>query len=138
MGGLAGSGNIALPTAAIAVTLSAGGNGSSTTYYGVLSGSGGLTKTGSGILDLGGSNTYTGSTTIAAGALKLDFTPGRTPLTNIINNASNSSSLVLGGGTWPSKAISARSNSQQFNGLAVNRGCFGHRADGRAHRTRCS
>lgn len=52
--------------------LTTGGDGTNTTFSGVLSGSGGsFTKQGSGTMILGGINTYTGSTTVSAGRLEL-------------------------------------------------------------------
>ena len=69
IGGLAGSGNVNLATtdaSPLAVVLTVGGNNSSTTYSGALSGSGGLTKAGTGALVLTGSNTYSGQTTISS------------------------------------------------------------------------
>jgi fibronectin-binding autotransporter adhesin len=72
VGGLAGPGALALGNStAAAVALSVGNNGFSTTYMGVLSGSGSLTKIGSGELTLVGSNIYTGGTTIGAGTLQI-------------------------------------------------------------------
>ena len=44
---------------------------SSTTFAGVISGSGSLTKTGSGTLTLSGANTYSGGTTIKAGQITI-------------------------------------------------------------------
>ena len=78
IGGLSGS-NAAntLTLADVAggnVTLSVGNNNGTTTYGGVLAGSGGLTKIGSGALTLTNSNSYTGATTLAAGTLNLSNT----------------------------------------------------------------
>jgi fibronectin-binding autotransporter adhesin len=80
LGGLsstsAGTGfNLALQNDAaspLPIALTVGGNNSSTTYKGVLSGGGSLIKTGSGILTLGGANIYTGTTTVSAGTLEVD------------------------------------------------------------------
>ena len=81
-------------TGAASSSVSLGGNtltvgdASSTTYAGVISGSGGsLTKVGSGTLTLSGTNTYTGTTTISAGTLLLGGN-------NVI---SSSSGLILSG-----------------------------------------
>ena len=74
VGGLAGSGNIALQdNAAVpdSVALTVGGNNASTTFSGALSGLGSLTKSGSGVLALGGNDTYNGPTAITSGTLKL-------------------------------------------------------------------
>ncbi|MFF9551130.1 S8 family serine peptidase [Methylobacterium fujisawaense] len=65
VGSLAGQGRVALGTA----RLTAGGDGTSTTFAGTLDGTGGLTKAGAGTLTLTGASTYTGGTTIAAGTL---------------------------------------------------------------------
>jgi autotransporter-associated beta strand protein len=67
-GGDALGGNMMLGTG----TLTTGGNNTSTTYTGIVSGTGGLTKAGTGVFTLSGANTYTGATTINAG------TPART------------------------------------------------------------
>ncbi|QYM79384.1 autotransporter-associated beta strand repeat-containing protein [Horticoccus luteus] len=68
VGSLAASGTIALGSA----TLTAGGDNSSTTVDGVISGSGGLTKTGTGTLSLMSANTYTGATTINSGTVHVE------------------------------------------------------------------
>jgi fibronectin-binding autotransporter adhesin len=70
IGSLAGGGgtggNVVLGTKTLTV-----GNSTSTTYSGVISGSGGLTKQGSGTLTFDNANTYTGVTTLNAGTLAL-------------------------------------------------------------------
>jgi len=65
-GGGATGGNVSLGLA----SLSVGGDGTSTSYAGVISGVGGLIKAGNGTMTLSGSATYTGATTISAGTLK--------------------------------------------------------------------
>ena len=68
LGGLQGSRNLSIG----ANSLSVGSNGQSTTYSGVLTGSGSLTKVGGGRLALTGANTFSGTTNVQAGALALD------------------------------------------------------------------
>ncbi|MCE9630645.1 MAG: autotransporter-associated beta strand repeat-containing protein, partial [Planctomycetia bacterium] len=69
VGGLIGSRSMSLPNT---VVLSVGGNGSSGTYSGVISGSGGLTKSGAGTLTLGNvQNSFTGGTIVNGGTLTL-------------------------------------------------------------------
>ena len=53
------------------IALTVGGNNTTTTYSGSMSGGGSLTKTGTGTMTLTGANTYTGNTTIHAGTLAL-------------------------------------------------------------------
>ncbi|MFZ5783588.1 MAG: autotransporter domain-containing protein [Pseudomonadota bacterium] len=81
IGSLAGAGSVTLGSA----TLTAGGDNSSTTFSGTLSGSGGLVKTGAGTMTLAGVSTYTGGTTVTGGTLQ-----GTTSSLqgNIVNNAS--------------------------------------------------
>ncbi|MBD9415562.1 autotransporter domain-containing protein [Pseudomonas sp. PDM16] len=64
IGSLAGAGSVSLGSA----NLTAGGDNTSTSFSGVISGTGSLSKAGSGTLTLTGANTY-GNTTISAGTL---------------------------------------------------------------------
>ena len=68
IGSLAGSLDVALGSS----TLTAGGNGQSTTYSGSISGSGGFSKVGGGTLQLAGANTYAGLTSVIDGGLRLN------------------------------------------------------------------
>ena len=120
-------------------TVNHSGTGSNTlaagsgAFAGTIENTGGtlaLFKLGSGQLMLCGSNTYTGGTTVAAGTLKLDFSQAGAPPANIINNATNTSSLALGGGT-----LAIQGNAQHDQQPTVQRpggqsGLFGHRPDG--------
>jgi fibronectin-binding autotransporter adhesin len=56
-------------TAGASVTVNIGGTNGSSSFDGVLTGSGSLVKSGSGTLSLNGANSYTGSTTVSAGTL---------------------------------------------------------------------
>lgn len=72
LGSMAGGGSVTLGSA----TLTSGANNSSTTYSGVISGTGGLVKTGAGAMTLSGANTFTGTTAVNAGTLVLSNTSG--------------------------------------------------------------
>ncbi len=133
LGGLSGSTGLSLTDAAsTAVTLQVGNNNLSTSYTGVLSGSGGLTKIGTGTLTLTNANLYSGDTTINPGTanstganpanpstLKLDFNAAGAPVNNIL---STSSRLVLGGGQLQMAGSNSAAVSQTVNGLQVNAG----------------
>jgi len=114
IGSLAGAGSVTLGTA----TLTAGANGTSTTFSGVISGTGNLTKTGAGNLTLSGANTYGGATTISGGILNIsaDSNLGTVPgvvtaneltlddgtlqtTANMTLNANRGVTLGAGGGT---------------------------------------
>ena len=83
VGSLSGGANLDLTNSDTnGVSLATGGNNASTTFSGILSGTGGsVTKNGTGALTLSGTNTYTGGTFLNAGTV-------------IINNGS-----ALGSGT---------------------------------------
>jgi autotransporter-associated beta strand protein len=67
IGSLAGAGSVKLGLA----SLTAGGDNSSTTFSGDISGAGGFAKTGNGTMTLTGANSYSGGTTINGGTLQL-------------------------------------------------------------------
>jgi autotransporter-associated beta strand protein len=71
-GALSGAGNI--PLSSSSDVLSAGFNGASTTYSGIISSAGGFTKAGAGTMILSGPDTYTGATTVTGGILEITGT----------------------------------------------------------------
>ena len=81
VGSLAGSGSITLGAATLTT-----GNTTSTSYAGVISGTGALTKVGTGTQTLTGANLYTGVTTVSAGKL-------------VVNGTLASTVTVLAGGS---------------------------------------
>jgi outer membrane autotransporter protein len=84
IGSLAGGGTTGGDVTLGSGTLTAGGNNSSTSFGGVISGTGALSKTGVGNLILTGANTYTGGTTVTAGTLQGNTTSLQG---NVTNNA---------------------------------------------------
>ncbi len=69
-------------------TLTTNGDNTSTTYSGVMSGTGGLSKIGAGTLTLSGSGSYSGATAVNAGTLQAGAT----------NAFSSSSAFTVGPG----------------------------------------
>jgi autotransporter-associated beta strand protein len=68
IGSLSGSGPVTLGASTL-MALTTGNDNTSTTYSGVISGSGGLTKIGTGNFVLSGANSYTGPTNVNGGIL---------------------------------------------------------------------
>jgi autotransporter-associated beta strand protein len=97
-----------------------GGDGTSTVFSGVISGSGAVTKNGAGTMTINGpaASTFTGPTTVQGGSLTLDFTNLATR-TNLIAGAS---ALVLNGGALNVKGNASGTTTQTFNGLTVKPG----------------
>jgi len=93
LGAIAGSGSISLSS----YNLSAA-SASSTTFSGVMSGTGAFTKSGIGTLTVSGVNTYTGATTINGGTLSIEsITNGG--IAGALGNSTNAAgNLILGGG----------------------------------------
>jgi fibronectin-binding autotransporter adhesin len=91
----------------------------SATYAGSITGSGGLTKLGASSQTLTGASTYTGDTTIAGGALTLDFSAAGAPTGNIIGS---SSALNMSGGVLNVIGADGTASSQNFGGLNVTAG----------------
>lgn len=111
IGALSGAGTIVMK--GTATTLTVGGDGSSGTFSGLISGSRGrLVKTGTGALTLSHENTYTGGTLVAGGALRLDnpaaMGAGATTVnagaTLDLNGQSPFNPLILAGGSLENHA----------------------------------
>jgi YVTN family beta-propeller protein/autotransporter-associated beta strand protein len=96
VGSVAGTGNVTLGSA----ILTTGNDNTSTTFSGVMSGTGGLAKIGTGTLTLTGANTFTGGTALNAGGL--------------VVNGSLASGVTVNGGTL--------SGGGAIGGLTMNGG----------------
>jgi len=95
VGGLSGNASQALvDTAGNAITLSVGGNGTSSTFSGALTGSGNLVKAGAGTLTLAGINTFSGVTTFSNGVVALN---GSGSLASSVSLAGSGAMLDLSG-----------------------------------------
>jgi fibronectin-binding autotransporter adhesin len=114
LGGLKNSANPAqnlslLNDSAAPVTLTVGGNGQSTTYNGVISGTGtgnALIKVGLGTLTLTGANTYAGNTVVSNGTLTLNGSGNLTGQLDVRGDAfvANTAANLLGSTTITSTA----------------------------------
>jgi autotransporter-associated beta strand protein len=106
LGALQGNGNINLETfdtGTPAATLTVGGDNATTTFSGILSGTGGFTKAGSGTMTLSGANTYTGATTVSGGVLII--TGNLTSSTSVSIASGATLNLASGGKLTTSGAI---------------------------------
>ncbi len=97
IGSLAGGGTTGGNVSLGAGQLTTGGDNTSTSYGGIISGTGGLTKVGSGTQTLSGANTYGGVTTASAGVLDVRNSSGlgSTAGGTVVNSGGT---LALGGG----------------------------------------
>jgi len=115
-GGITG-GNVTLGSA----ILTTGGNNTSTTYSGIISGTGGLVKQGSGVFTLTGANIYsTGGTVINAGTLLANNTSGSATGTGALTV--NSTGTFGGSGTVSGAATA---NSGSFLAPGASSGAVG-------------
>ena len=135
IGSLTGGGTTGGNVALGAGSLTLGGDGTSTTYSGVISDGGSVIKQGTGIFTLTEGNTYTGGTTISAGTLALFGTGslyssgsvtanGTFDISNItaagltIGDLSGNGTVILGSKTL----TEGTSNSTTFSGIIQGTG----------------
>ena len=107
-------------------TLTAGGDNSSQTFAGVISGSGSYVKQGGGTQTFSGANTYGGATTVSAGTLEItesDALPSGTAL-----------EIATGAGMLLSNAGEQAVSALTFDNVPQYRGTWGGPASGAQHR----
>ena len=94
LGSITGSGNITLGAGTLTTNSS-----SSTTFSGVVSGTGALVKNGTSTLTLAGSNTYTGTTTISSGTLAFSVAGNGSSNGGLGSSSNAASNVLIGNGT---------------------------------------
>ncbi len=115
LGGLSGSGSLALSnTAGSAIALVIGGNNANTTYAGAIGGPGSLAKNGTGSFTLAAANTYAGTTTINAGTLVLANADALQYSTAVVAPVANGLTFAPGIGTFNLGGLSGS------GGIALN------------------
>ncbi|HEY4415478.1 MAG TPA: family 43 glycosylhydrolase [Verrucomicrobiae bacterium] len=117
LGGLSGTSSQTLSdTAGNAVTLTVGGNNTSSAFGGGLTGIGSLVKVGTGMLALSGQNTFSGVTVISNGTVVVS---GNGSVTSSINIAGNSATLDVSGLSSSSLTLA---NGQTLSGIGLVKG----------------
>lgn len=114
IGSLAGSGTVELGSG----TLTVGGNGQSTIYTGVISGTGSLIKAGAGTLALTGGNTFTGGLNIQGGTVDLGRLGGDTLASTLPVQVQGMDARLLVSTNQTLSALSAGPNTKV--GVAAN------------------
>ncbi|MCL2760229.1 MAG: autotransporter outer membrane beta-barrel domain-containing protein [Desulfuromonadales bacterium] len=126
---LSGGGNVTLGTATLTENNTTATD--STTFDGIISGTGALTKTGAGTLTLTGANSYTGATTVSAGSLYVNGDQvAATGATTVASGATLGGTGTIGGdvtiangGTLDPGAAIGTVGTLTINGnLALNSG----------------
>jgi autotransporter-associated beta strand protein len=108
IGSLSGQGSVLLGSGA----LTTGNDNSSTTFSGIVSGTGSITKVGTGTLTFAGNNTYEGSTMVSAGTLLVN---GAQPGSNVMV----ANGAILGGAGMVGTIIAAGTVSPGGPGTAT-------------------
>ena len=91
IGSLDGAGSVLLG----GNTLTIGSNNQSTTFSGVIQGTGGVSKTGTGTLTLSGANSYSGGTTVSAGVLNVS-----NPISGTFSNLPDGGIVTINGNNF--------------------------------------
>ena len=116
VGSIAGAGNITLGSGA----LTAGADNTSTTFSGVISGTGSLTKSGSGTLVLSGADTYSGATTVSAGVLNIQNNTALGTTTGGVTVASGAALQIQNGITVTGKTLTLSGTGVSNDGALRN------------------